>query len=67
MKRLSAKKVRCVHARADRMAGEIYAKAFTDADKWKQAQELINVVDPTRLKRAMEERPAKNAELEKKL
>ena len=52
-------KVRCVYARTDTMAGDIYTKAFTDADKWRQAQELINVVDPARLKRAMEEHPAK--------
>ena len=46
------------------MTGDIYTKAFADAEKRKQAQELINVVDPIRLKRAMEEHLAKDAALE---
>ena len=28
------------------MAADIYTKAFTDADKWRHAQSLINIMDP---------------------
>ena len=36
--------IRCVYAQTDRMAGDIYTKAFADSDKWIHAQELIHVM-----------------------
>ena len=37
-----------------RMAADIYTKAFQDADKWRMACWLINVVDPVEMEHAAE-------------
>ena len=37
------------YEKSDRMAADIFTKAFTDADKWKSACGLIGVCDPAEL------------------
>ena len=56
--------IRCVYAQTDRMAGDIYTKAFSDAEKWLHAQLLINVARPSKWKEFIAAHPAKEAALE---
>ena len=56
--------IRCVYARTDVMAGDIYTKAFCEPDKWTHAQELINIIDAHKLMKALLDHPSKEATLE---
>ena len=59
--------IRCVCARTDVMAGDIYIKAFCEPDKWTRAQELKNIIDPQKLMQSLLDRPSKEATLEEPL
>ncbi|MCP4377402.1 MAG: Ty1/Copia family ribonuclease HI [bacterium] len=48
--RFAAGDVELCYETSSKMAADIYTKAFTDALKWKVVSELINLLDPTRLK-----------------
>ena len=56
--------IRCVYARTDVMAGDVYTKAFHEPDKWAHAQELINIMVPHKPMKALLEHPSKEATLE---
>ena len=46
--------VRLIYEKSDRMCADIYTKAFTQAEKWDEVCELINVIDPKRLDAVMQ-------------
>jgi hypothetical protein len=50
----AASKVSLVHTDTNRMAADIYTKAFTDPDKWWKVCKLINVIDPRQLIQVVE-------------
>ena len=47
---LSHQDVDLVYEVSSKMCADIYTKAFTDASKWIAACDLINIVDPSRLR-----------------
>ena len=39
-----------MYTRSQWMAADIYTKPFNNGEKWRQASELVNVIDPANLK-----------------
>ena len=51
-----------VYELTTRMCADIYTKAFVDSGKWESACELINIIDPSKLRKIVQQRREEDAE-----
>ena len=51
-----------VYELTTRMCADIYTKAFVDSGKWEAACELINIIDPSKLRKIVQQRLIEDAE-----
>ena len=51
-----------VYELTSRMCADIYTKAFVHSGKWESACELINIIDPSKLRKIVQQRRDEDAE-----